>query len=209
MLDDHMIFREGVAALIDMEPDMKVVGNSASISEFKENILKEAVDIILIDLTLGSEYGVDAVNWLKDKSSPIKVLIFSMHKEETHIKAVLDSGANGFILKDVDTQEIMKAIRSIYNGDEFYSQEIMKGIIAQATKSSNLKSGKISRDLSEREIQVLKLIAQEKSNHEISELLFISKRTVDTHRRNIIQKIGAKNTASIVRYAIKNKFITL
>lgn len=209
MLDDHMIFREGVSALINLESDMSAVGSSGTISHFKKNVEQFEADLILIDLAIGDEDGTDAIKWLKEKSNPSKVLIFSMHREVNYVKVALENKVDGYILKDVDSAEIMLGIRNVFNGNKFYSQDIMKIIVAQVTKDSNPNLVKIKKDLSDRETQVLKLIVQEKSNHEIADILFISIRTVDTHRRNIMQKIGAKNNVSIVKYALKNGLLKL
>jgi len=132
-----------------------------------------------------------------------------MHRESSHVKKVLDAGAHGFLLKDAGTSEMISAIRSVNDGDKFYSPDVLDTIVAQLTNDQKPKWGIPRQSLSKRETEVLTLIAQEKSNQEIADSLFISIRTVDTHRRNIMDKLDAKNTASLVKFAIKNGMIEL
>lgn len=209
MVDDHVIFRDGVTSLVSFEEDMEVVGSAGSISQFKVDIAKQNVDVILMDLTIGKEYGVDAINWMHEQGIESKILILSMHKESAHVQKVLDSGVSGYLLKDAKTDEMISAIRLVYSGEKFYSQEIMTSIVNQLTRDKTPKWGLAGQMLSQREVEVLRLIALENSNQEIADALFISIRTVDTHRRNIMSKIDAKNTTSLVKYALKNGLIEL
>ena len=209
MVDDHHIFRDGVTSLIDFEDDMEVIGSAGSVEDYKTDILNYKPDVILMDLTIGSEYGVDAINWLREQGNETKVIVLSMHKEGSHVQKVLDCGANGYILKDSGTAEMISGIRAVHNGEKFYSQDIMSSIVNQLTRSKEPKWALGGKKLSQREIEVLKLIALENSNQEIADKLFISIRTVDTHRRNIMDKLDAKNTVSLVKYAIKNHIIEI
>ena len=133
-----------------------------------------------------------------------------MHQEEKFIKMVLASGAQGYLLKDAGTKEMMHAIRTIHNGETFYSQPILQSIVNQLmNKKKGVKKNLIGQNLTKREVEVLKLIAEEKSNKEIADLLFISTRTVDAHRRNLLEKLQAKNTASLVKHALRLGLIEL
>jgi DNA-binding NarL/FixJ family response regulator len=132
-----------------------------------------------------------------------------MHREEKYVREVLDAGADGFLLKDAGTKEMMNAIRTVAGGNPFYSQEIFQHIVTLLQRSPKDRRSKSGAELTRRELEVIKLIAGEKSNQEIADELFISIRTVDTHRQNLLAKTGARNTAGLVKYALRNKLIKL
>ena len=209
IVDDHKVFRQGIKSLLDYEEDIKVIGTAGSIQEFTETILGYEPDIILMDITLKDGEGPNITKWILEKKPDCKVLIFSMHQEDKYVKKVLESGAHGYLLKDAGTQEMIKAIRTVYNGETFYSSSIMESIVAQLMDKKSVKKDIGGKKLTKRELQVLKLIAEEKSNKEIAEILFISTRTVDAHRRNLLEKLKAKNTVSLVKHAIRLGLIEL
>ncbi len=209
IVDDHKVFREGITSLINYEKDLEVIGTAGSIQEFMEKIINFDPDIILMDITLKDGEGPAATKWLKEKKPSSKVLIFSMHQEKKYIKKVLKSGASGYLLKDAGTKEMMQAIRTIYSGETFYSQTIMQSIVKQLMDDKPTKKNITGQNLTKRELEILKLIAEEKSNKEIAETLFISNRTVDAHRRNILEKLQVKNTAGLVKHALRIGLIEL
>jgi len=208
IVDDHKIFREGVASLISYSNDMEVIGSAGSFEELTNNFVSKSADVILMDLTLRDCSGIDAAKWILSKDKDAKVLIFSMHQEPDLVKKVLACGAIGYLLKDGGTKEMLNSIRVVANGSSYYSPEISQILIQQIVNPTADKSDGNS-DLTKREMEVLKLIAEEKDNREIAEILFISIRTVDTHRRNILQKLDVRNTAGLIKYAIKNGVIEL
>jgi len=209
IVDDHKVFRQGIQSLLNYEEDIEVIGTAGSIKEFTEKILTIDPDVILMDITLKDGEGPTITKWVLEKKMNCKVLIFSMHQEDKYVKKVLDSGAHGYLLKDAGTKEMIKAIRTIYNGETFYSNIIMQSIISQLMDKKKAKKDTTGKKLTKREVQVLKLIAEEKSNKEIADTLFISTRTVDAHRRNLLDKLQAKNTASLVKHAIRLGLIEL
>ncbi len=211
IVDDHKIFRQGIQSLIVFEEDMKVIGSASSLKEFMEDIPKHQPppDLIIMDITLGDGSGTDGVKWWKAKHPESKFLMLSMHQEEKYVKLVLKSGADGYLLKDAGTEEMMNAIRTVYNGNTFYSHQIFQSIVQQMTGNAKQKRDKSGEKLTKRELEVLKLLAEEKSNHEIADLLFISVRTVDTHRQNLLTKIQVKNTAGLVKHALRIGLIEL
>jgi len=209
IVDDHKVFRDGVASLIKYEEDMEVIGSAGTVQEFMSKIEKKNPDVILMDISIGDDDGTIATKWIKEKRPTIKVLILSMHHEDKYIKKVLEAGANGYLLKDSGTKEMMQAIRTIAKGNSFYSQKISDAMVRQLLRGNKPKKELKTRTLTPRELEVLKLIAEEKSNQEIADSLFISIRTVDTHRRNLLEKLQVKNTVGIVRYAIQHGIVEL
>jgi len=208
-VDDHKVFREGITSLINYEKDLEVIGTAGSVQEFMEKILDHNPDIILMDISLKDGEGPVATKWIKEKKPMCKVLIFSMHQEDKYVKKVLKSGANGYLLKDAGTKEMMNAIRTVYSGETFYSQTIMQSIVKQLMNDKSTKKNIAGQNLTRRELEILKLIAEEKSNKEIAVILFISSRTVDAHRRNLLEKLQVKNTAGLVKHAIRIGLIEL
>jgi len=204
IVDDHKVFRDGVASLVKYEEDMEVIGSTGTVREFMSEIESVQPDVILMDISIGDDDGTVATKWIKEKNPTTKVLILSMHNDDKHIKKVLEAGANGYLLKDAGTKEMMQAIRLVAAGSSFYSQKISDAMVKQLLKGNAPQKETKNKKLTPRELEILKLIAEEKSNQEIADSLFISIRTVDTHRRNLLEKIQVKNTAGLVKYALKN-----
>jgi len=203
IVDDHKVFREGVTSLMKYEEDIEVIGSAGSVQDFMKDIGNFNPDLILMDISIRDDDGTVATKWIKEQNPSSKVLILSMHHEEKYVKKVLESGANGYLLKDAGTKEMMQAIRAVASGNTFYSQEISRIIVQQMVQGKPSSKESKNRKLTPREIEVLKLIAEEKGNQEIADSLFISIRTVDTHRRNLLDKLQVKNTVGLVRYAIR------
>ncbi len=205
--DDHKVFRDGIISILESEKDMKVVGevgDGRAVVELLKNIQP---DIILMDITMGDSGGIETSKIIKKEYPNIKILALSMHDESTYIVKMLEAGAKGYLLKNAGGKEMIRAIRVVNEGNTYYSGEVSAAIIDHLTKGTKPKERKEGIPLSKRELEVLELIAEEFTNPEIAEKLYISIRTVDTHRRNLIEKLGVKNTAGLVKYAIRNGII--
>lgn len=209
LVDDHPVFQDGIASLISFEKDMTVTGKAGSIEEFMREIPHHPSDLILMDISLGDGKGTNAAKWWKAKCPECKILMLSMHREEKYVREVLDAGADGFLLKDAGTQEMMNAIRTVAGGNPFYSQDVFQHIVNLLQRDAKDPRNRSGDQLTRREVEVIKLIAGEKSNQEIADELFISIRTVDTHRQNLLMKTGAKNTAGLVKYALRHELVKL
>ena len=201
--DDHKVFREGVASLLNDIPDIEVVGQAADGREVLEKISRTSPDVILMDIAMGETGGIETTRLVKQKNPGIKVLVLSMHSESLYIIKMLEAGASGYLLKDAGSAEMVTAIRAVEAGDTYYSRQVSDVLIEHFTRGARPKSSREKVPLTRRELEILQLIAEEYSNAEIAEKLFISIRTVDTHRRNLLEKLGLKNTAGLVKYAIK------
>ena len=204
--DDHKIFRDGIKALLEKEKDIEVLAEAESGNEVMEKLDKQQVNVILMDIDMAETNGIETTRKIKEKYSSVNILVLSMHGEQNYIVKMLEAGAIGYILKNTGKDEMLTAIKSVAQGDSYFSKEVSARLIehlnrpAQSAKTDNIP-------LTTREVEVLKLIAQEYSNPEIAEKLFISIRTVDTHRRNLLDKLGVKNTAGLVKYALKTGLI--
>ncbi len=206
LADDHKIFRDGVRSILEKEKDLEVVDEAASGKEVLEKIGHIKVDVIVLDIDMGHPNGIDLTEIITRKYPHVKILILSMMGLHDFVIQALEKGAIGFLLKNTGKDEVLTAIRSVAKGDSYFSREVSAIIIEQLHKPNAARNPE-DIPISPRETEVLKLIALEHSNPEIAEKLFISIRTVDTHRRNLLEKLGAKNTAGLVKYAIRKGLV--
>jgi len=207
LADDHKIFREGVRSILEKEQDMEVVGEAANGVEVIELIEQVEVDVLVLDIDIGTPNGIEITELISQNHPETKILILSMMGLHDFVIQALEKGAIGFLLKNTGKDEVLTAIRSVSKGDSYFSREVSAILIEQLQKPASLKRKSTEIPISPREIEVLKLIAQEFSNSEIAEKLYISIRTVDTHRRNLLEKLGAKNTAGLVKFAIQKGLV--
>lgn len=207
LADDHKIFRDGVRSILENEKDMDVVDEAANGIEVIEKIEKLAVDVLVLDIDIGKPNGIEITEMISLSHPDVKILILSMMGLHDFVIQALEKGAIGFLLKNTGKDEVLTAIRSVAKGDSYFSREVSAILIEQLHKPTSTRRKSNDIPISPREIEVLKLIAQEYSNSEIAEKLFISIRTVDTHRRNLLEKLGAKNTAGLVKFAIQKGLV--
>ncbi len=208
IVDDHKMFRDGIRALLEKEKNIEVVADAKDANELIGILKSLTPDVILMDIDMGETNGIDATVEVKKSYPDINILALSMHGEHNYILKMLEAGATGYILKNAGKEEMLTAIISVASGDSYFSREVSSRLIEYLNKPQiNIKSTDKEIPLTNREIEILKLIAQEYSNSEIAEELFISIRTVDTHRRNLIQKLGMKNTAGLVKFAIRKGLV--
>jgi DNA-binding NarL/FixJ family response regulator len=205
--DDHKIFRDGVRSILDKEKDIEVVAEAATGKEVMEKLSKGTVDVLVLDMDIGKPGGIEVTEMVRKDYPEVRVLILSMIGLHEFVIQALEKGATGYLLKNTGKDEVLTAIRSVAKGDSYFSKEVSAILIEQLHNPAAGKKGMENVPLSAREVEVLKLIAQEFSNPEIAEKLFISIRTVDTHRRNLLQKLEVRNTAGLVKYAIQKGLI--
>ena len=205
LVDDHTIIRDGIKALLRDKDEIVVVGEARTGKELVEMLPKLEADIIMMDINMPEMDGFDTTAYVTEKYSQFKVLILSMLDHESYVAKALDAGASGYLLKNTGRDEMICALRIIANGGQFIGSSISLNLIKKIQNPSLkpvLLEEKQTRDLSQREIEILKLIADGLTNAEIADRIFTSKRTVETHRQNIIEKTKAKNTAALIKYAV-------
>lgn len=205
LVDDHKIMRDGIKAIITESKDYKVVAEASDGVEALDYLEKNKVDIVVIDINMPNLDGVECTKAIKSKNSNTKVLAMSMYVDEQHIVNMLQAGANGYISKDAGKQVLLEALDMVSKGEAYHGKEITKVIMSEfsKTKEEKMKDNPLGF-LTSRELDVLRLIVEEKSNYEIAEELHISIRTVDAHRRNLLQKTGVKNAVGLTKFAIKH-----
>jgi DNA-binding NarL/FixJ family response regulator len=203
--DDHKIIRVGLRGLIGLSQDIDVVAEAENGTEVIDLVNKNHIDVVLMDIDMGNTSGIETTQQLKREHPEVNVLGLTMHEEQEYIIEMLEAGASGYLLKNTGLEELLTAVRTAAKGDSYFSQPVSATLLQAITRKKTDVPVRPASDspLTERELQVLQLIAQEYSNGQIAEKLFISIRTVDTHRRNLLEKLPAKNTAGLVKYAIE------
>lgn len=202
--DDHKVFRDGIESILEDVDGMEVVAQAEDGRVVLEKLKTITPDIILMDISMGGANGIETTQIVKKNYPKIKVLVLSMHEETDYIVKMLEAGASGYLLKDAGSIEMIKAIQEISTGGTYYSQQVSAAIVSHLTNANKKKDKQKDIPLTRRETEILELITNEYTNPEIAEKLFISIRTVDTHRRNLLDKLDVKNTAGLVKYAIKH-----
>lgn len=213
LVDDHVLLRDGVAMLLKQADDIQIVGSLATGEEAISKVTALLPDVILMDIHLNGMTGIEATRWIKERNPRIKVILLSMEVKKEFVSLGIQAGIDGYLPKDVEKSMLIDAIRSVFNGGKAFDAAITNLVFEDFYKKE--RSGQSIRnvskmaDLTKREKEVLSLVANGKSNTEVANELFISTKTVDTHKTHILEKLGLKNTAELVKYAIKNKLITV
>ena len=204
--DDHQLFRNGLKILLNAFPDFEVVGEALNGHEFIEIIKNTNAEIALMDINMPEMDGIEATRRGLKINPKINVIALSMYGEEEYYYKMIDAGAKGFLLKGSNINEVREAILTVIKGGSYFSQELLYNVIQKIKHRENeIKMA----NLSKREKEILIKICEGLSNQEIADTLFISKRTVDKHRANLLSKTNSKNTASLILYAIRNKLIEI
>jgi len=205
-VDDHQLFRNGLKILLNAFPDFEVADEASNGFEFMNIISNTKADIALMDINMPDMDGIEATKQALKLYPELNIIALSMYGEEEYYYKMVDAGAKGFILKDSDISEVREAILTVSKGGSYFSQELLYHVIQKIKHRENESK---SANLSKREKEVLLKICEGLSNQEIAEALFISKRTVDKHRANLLGKTNSKNTASLILFAIRNKLIEI
>lgn len=206
IVDDHQIVRNGVKSLLKNVEGIKVVNEACNGHEALNLIKKnpKGTDVVIMDITMPEMDGVQATKLILKEFSEINILALSMHDDESHIISMLKEGALGYVLKTTGKSELVHAIKRIAGGQSYFDRQASGKLLDYLSYKGNRKKT-AEGELTSREKEVLMLIAEEMTNAEIAEKLFLSPRTIDTHRRNLLQKLSVKNTAGLVKYALTHE----
>ena len=205
IVDDHALFRNGLKLLLNAYDNLNVVAEASNGIEFLSAIDVINVDLVLLDIEMPEMGGIEAAQLALEKFPDLKIITLSMYGDEEYYYRMVEAGVSGFLLKDSDIDEVYAAICSVVEGKNYFSQVLLQNLI-NTLKSSGGKH-KDSNGLTDREIEIVSFVCKGLSNAEISEQLFLSKRTVEKHRANILEKTNTRNTASLVMYAIRNHIV--
>ncbi len=201
--DDHAILRSGLRMLINAQPDMEVVGEAADGIEAVRAIRKANPDVAILDVTMPRSGGLDAIKEITAGSRAVRVLLLTMHEEPAYLRTALAAGAAGYVLKKSVDADLLSAIRAVSKGRTYVDSELAEILVRDAFGKKEGGTGSAADSvLSDRELQVLKLVAEGFSSREIAEQIYISTKTVETYRARFADKLGLKSRAQIVRYAL-------
>lgn len=208
IVDDHLIFRQGLKSLITSENIASVVGEASNGKEFLELLSHIKPDLVLMDIDMPHMNGMEATQKALELIPDLKIIAFTMFGDEEYYYKMIDLGVKGFILKSSGINELEKAIREVMMGESYFSNEVLRKIISNlGRKNSNKANDNMS--LTTRELEVLQQICLGLNNEEIAKKLFISPKTIKSHRSNLLEKTGCKNTPALILLAIKNKWVEL
>jgi DNA-binding NarL/FixJ family response regulator len=209
LADDHALMRRGIRDLLEGDKEIEVVGEAADGREATQLTQKLKPDVLIMDLTMPELNGLDAIRHIRKDCPEVELLVFSMHDSEELIREVFSAGARGYVLKSDAALYLIDAVRSLAEGKPFFTPRISEAILHSLTAVGSHPQGEPSAKgpLSSREREILQLLAENKSNKEIATRLGISVRTVETHRRSVMQKLNANSIVELVHYAIRNGIV--
>jgi DNA-binding NarL/FixJ family response regulator len=212
IVDDHTLMREGIASMLRNIEDIHIMATASSGEEAINIASAHKPDVILMDIMMGGMTGIEATRWIKEQSNTVKIIIVSMEVKRELISAGIKSGIDGYLPKDSDKETLVDAIRTVHRGGRYFNEAITSLIFEDFyTKEvkTQAKARPLKTDLTKREMEVLELVATGRTNKEVADALFVSVKTVETHKTHILEKLGLKNTAELVMYAVKNKIIQI
>lgn len=211
LTDDHKLIRDGISSMLENTVDIEVIGSVSSGEESINATRQNRPDVILMDIMMHGMTGIEATRWIKEFDPTIKIVLVTMEISKEYVSAGIKSGVDGYLPKDVDKETLLEAVRTVHAGGRFFNDAIMKLVFEDFYSNEKLKSTdkKLPNDLTKREHEILGLVASGRTNKEVAEALFISIKTVETHKTHILDKLGLKNTTALIKYAIKNNIISV
>jgi two-component system response regulator NreC len=210
LADDHLLLREGIRSLLSKVPDIEVIGEAGDGKEAVEKVEQLLPDVVLMDITMPELGGLEATQRIKQKNPQVKVLILTIHETSQYLAGMLNVGASGYVVKTTASGELTSAIRAVHHGDIYLYPSIARMLVEDYLHKVKVGDQKSSYEgLTPREREILKYIAEDRKNKEIADLLGISIRTVQAHRTNLMDKLGARDRTELVKYAIRKGIINL
>jgi DNA-binding NarL/FixJ family response regulator len=204
-VDDHPIIRHGMAQLIDREQDLQVSGQAGGMAEALSAIKDADPDLVLVDLSLGDSGGIELIKELKARESPAKVMVVSMHDETTYAERAIRAGAMGYITKDAPNDELLTAIRQVLRGKIYLNAEMSDQLLHRVLEGDDTLGRSPIEKLSDRELEVFDLIGQGLRTSDIADRLCLSRKTIETYRENIKDKLDLRDSTELVHHAIRWK----
>lgn len=213
LADDHALVRDGTRQLLERQPDLEVVGQAADGEEAIRLARELRPDLVVMDVRMPRLSGVEATRRIKAECPEVGVLVLTAHEDDEYVFALLQAGANGYLLKTAETEELVRAIRATHAGQSALDPSVAKKVVAQFASGKSLPDvlAEVSAEfegLTERELEVLQLVASGKTNKEIGQVLYISDRTVQAHLSNIFSKLGVVSRTEAAMYAVRKGWIT-
>lgn len=205
--DDQHLFRQGLMALIKDYPEIEVVIEASNGTELLEKLRNTNAEVVLLDLEMPIMDGYKTTEKLKARFPDVKILILTMHNEEELINHLISKGANGFLMKNQDIKTIIDSVHGVVDNGYYFNDKVSRSMVTELIKTEKIQPTFDPVVLSEREIEIIKLVSREYTNRQIADLLSLSVRTVEGHRERIIEKTNSKNVVGMIMYAFKNKLL--
>ncbi|HCX21699.1 MAG: DNA-binding response regulator [Flammeovirgaceae bacterium] len=202
VVDDHQLFREGIRSIFSSNSDIEVIGEADSVASMMTSFESELPEVVLIDVTMPGGDGISAIKQCKKQYPNVRFVVLTMHADGQYVVKAARSGAFGYLLKNADKEELTKAIKEASFGRKYFNSEISQLMVGNMSLE-----GDDPQQLSERELQVLQLVSDGKTTKEIADELFVSSRTVETHRVNMMKKLNVQNSAELIKKAVKLNLI--
>ena len=209
LIDDHKIVRDGIRMLLESSDKNKIIGEYDSFMQFTDSQSKKIPDVYILDISMPDINGIEASRIIKTENPNAKIIILSMYNNEEFVLKAISAGANAYLPKNISKRELLNAVEKVANGEEYFAEEIQKIIIKSMMQKSNSINVPKLNTLSKREVELLKLIVEGKTNKEIADELFISVRTVESHKNHIMVKLELKNQVELIKFAIKEGITAL
>jgi len=207
LADDHTVVRSGLKLVLDAQPDLEVVAEAGDGAEAVERALQDDIDLAILDVTMPRMTGLQAAAELSRRRPELRTLILSMHDNEQYFFEALKAGASGYVLKTAANRDLIEACRAAMRGEPFLYPAAVQALIRDYLDRARRGDETPEDPLTPRELEVVKLIAEGHTSEEIAEMLFISKKTVDRHRANVLDKLGMRNRVELTRYAIRRGLV--
>jgi DNA-binding NarL/FixJ family response regulator len=207
LADDHTVVREGLRMVLNSAPDLEVVAEAGDGAEAVERALSDDIDLAVLDVSMPRMTGLQAAHELSKRRPELRVLILSMHDNEQYFFEALKAGASGYVLKSVANRDLIEACRATMRGEPFLYPAAVQALVRDYLDRAKHGEETPEDPLTPRELEVVKLIAEGHTSEEIGEMLFISKKTVDRHRANVLEKLGMRNRVELARYAIRRGLV--
>ena len=207
LADDHTLVRDGIRLLLDAQPDLEVVAEASDGAEAVDLALEEDVHLAILDVTMPRKTGLQAAAELAKRRPDMRILILSMHDKEQYFFEALKAGASGYVLKSAANRDLIEACRAAMRGEPFLYPAAVRALIRDYLDRASRGEATAEDPLTPRELEVVKLIAEGYTSEEMAEMLFISKKTVDRHRANVLEKLGMRNRVELTRYAIRTGLV--
>ncbi|MBI3220044.1 MAG: response regulator transcription factor [Bacteroidetes bacterium] len=212
LVDDHRLVQDGIASILEHAEGISICGKCNSGEDAIGLARTLHPDIVLMDIVMKGISGIEATRWIKESDRSVKVILLSMEVRKEFVSAGIKSGIDGYLPKDSSQETLLEAIRQVYRGERYFTEAITKLIFEDfylKEKGEKKHERKFTESLTQRESEILELVAKGIGNKDIAESLFISVRTVETHKTHILDKLGLKNTAELIKYAIKHQIISI
>jgi len=207
LAEDHTIVRKGLRSLLDDETEIEVVGEAEDGQQAIEQVQRLLPDVVMMDITMPVLNGLEATRQIKKLFPQVRVLVLTVHSTEEYIFQILQAGASGYVVKQAAVSELVQAIQTVYRGDSFLSPSISRQVVEEYGRRAEAMEDKYHK-LTDREREVLQLIAEGHTNREIASLLRVTVKTVEAHRAHLMDKLGLHSTADLTKYALRKGIIS-